>query len=113
MAYGNNTRGFVVMDHSSEAVPSWTPEEVPQELYHFTSPQNIPSILSKGLIPSKDRLGNPSYVWMNEDLEEVKGAVNLIIHTRGLDRTKFSTFGEGHVFLYSGRIPSKNIEVVE
>lgn len=84
--------------------------KIPDKLYHFTRPSNVISITSKGLVPSRDRLGNRPLVWLNTEPQEVRGQALLAISTTRLDKGKFRRAGKGIV--YSGSIPSKCISIV-
>lgn len=98
------------------------PQDLPDVLYHRTRKRNLKSILSQGLVPSMDRLGNDPVVWMVNSpsgIAEHKNRAELSISTRGLDPGAFLTWevDDGEeivgVYVYGKRIPPGNISVYE
>ena len=88
------------------------PQYIPSRLYHFTLKKNVKPILRLGLKPSRDRLGNEPYVWMNKELHRVQDRVTLQINTSNLNKSKFRTFNKKLVYLYKDAIRPTNISVV-
>ena len=89
-----------------------TPRKVPELLYHFTDPRNVPAILRTGLKPFSDGLGNPPAVWLNCEPVEVMGQTMLEVRTGNLDRRKFLVFKDhpDSPIIYMGAIPASNIQ---